>query len=60
MKRKRALELQAAWGGQPCPHPGFAKEYDGGVRTGSFICTECGAILSGRDKAEIVAGRQNG
>jgi len=58
MKRKRALELQQAWGGAPCDHPAFAKEYDQGVRTGSFICTQCGAIVSFREKAEIMASRR--
>jgi len=58
MKRKRALELQQAWGGKPCEHPAFAKEYDQGVRTGNFICTQCGAILSFREKAEIMASRR--
>ena len=58
MKRKRALELQQAWGDQPCPHPAFAKEYDLGARTGNFVCTQCGAILSFREKAEIAASRR--
>jgi hypothetical protein len=60
MKRKRALELQQAWGDRPCPHPGFAKEYDLGQRTGKFVCTQCGAIVSLRDKVEIVASRTTG
>lgn len=59
MKRKRALELQQAWGGKPCEHPSFAKEYDQGERTGSFVCTQCGAILSARQKIEIVRSRES-
>jgi hypothetical protein len=58
MKRKRALELQQAWGGRPCDHPAFAKEYDLGVRTGNFICTQCGAILSPVEKVRITASRR--
>lgn len=58
MKRKRAIELQQAWGNQPCPHPAFAKEYDLGARTGNFVCTQCGAILTFREKAELVASRR--
>jgi hypothetical protein len=58
MKRKRALELQQEWGDRPCGHPSFAKEYDLGVRTGSFICTQCGAIVSLREKVEIMARRK--
>lgn len=58
MKRKRALELQQAWGEKPCDHPTFAKEYDQGERTGNFVCTQCGAILSARQKIEIVRVRE--
>lgn len=58
MKRKKALQLQQEWGDRPCEHPAFAKEYDLGERTGKFVCTQCGAIMSGREKAEIVASRQ--
>ena len=60
MKRKRALELQQAWGGKPCEHPSFAKEYDLGERTGNFVCTQCGAILSSRQKIEVVRAREGG
>lgn len=59
MKRKHALALQQEWGGKPCDHPDFAKEYDLGVRTGNFICTQCGAILSMRERAELLAGRRD-
>jgi hypothetical protein len=60
MKRKRALELQQAWGDRPCEHPALAKEYDLGERTGNFICTTCGAILTQRQKLELRAGRSTG
>jgi hypothetical protein len=58
MKRKRALELQEEWGDKPCPHPAFAKEYDLGVRTGNFVCTQCGAILSFWEKGKLMADRR--
>ncbi|HSJ25765.1 MAG TPA: hypothetical protein VK929_13905 [Longimicrobiales bacterium] len=58
MKRKKALELQQAWGDRPCEHPDFAKEYDLGVRTGNFICTQCGAIFSVREKVAITSARR--
>ena len=57
MKKKRAMELQAAWGDKPCPHPTLAKEYDLGARTGNFICTQCGKVLSFRERAELRASR---
>ncbi|MEX1181838.1 MAG: hypothetical protein WEF86_01285 [Gemmatimonadota bacterium] len=59
MKRKRALQLQQQWGDRPCDHPGFAKEYDLGARTGNFVCTQCGAILTLREKTGITATRGN-
>jgi hypothetical protein len=58
MKRKKALQLQEAWGDQPCDHPAFAKEYDQQVRTGNFVCTQCGAIVGFREKSEIMAARR--
>jgi len=58
MKRKRALEFQREWAGKPCPHPALAKEYDLGVRTGNFICTQCGAILSQRERIELTIARR--
>jgi predicted RNA-binding Zn-ribbon protein involved in translation (DUF1610 family) len=58
MKRKRALELQQEWGGRPCEHPSFAKEYDLGERTGNFVCTQCGAVVSIREKSAIMASRR--
>lgn len=58
MQKKKATELQQAWGGKPCTHPAFAKEYDLGERTGNYVCTQCGAILTFREKAEITASRE--
>jgi hypothetical protein len=57
MKRKRALELQQAWGDKVCDHPAFAKEYDQGVRTGKYVCTQCGAIVTPMERAQIRASR---
>ena len=51
------MKLQEEWGGMSCDHPTFAKEYDLGERTGNYVCTRCGAILSFREKAEAVAAR---
>jgi hypothetical protein len=58
MQRKKATALQAAWGDKTCAHPAFSKEYDLGKRTGNYVCTQCGAILSFREKAELTASRQ--
>jgi hypothetical protein len=58
MKRKRALELQREWAGKPCAHPAFAKEYDLGVRTGNFVCTRCGVILSPQEKVRLMIARR--
>lgn len=59
MKRKKALELQQAWTGGECDHPAFAKEYDKGARTGSHICTRCGAIFTAPEKARITGARRD-
>jgi transcription initiation factor TFIIIB Brf1 subunit/transcription initiation factor TFIIB len=58
MQRKKAAALQAAWGDKPCSHPELAKEYDLGKRTGNYVCTQCGAVLSFREKAELTASRR--
>ena len=58
VKKKQAAALQQAWGDKPCDHPAFAREYDLGERTGNYVCTQCGATLTFRQKAEIVAARR--
>ncbi|MGZ8376484.1 MAG: hypothetical protein ACXWZS_03310 [Gemmatirosa sp.] len=57
MQRKKAIELQQAWGDHPCDHPAFSREYDLGERTGNYCCTQCGASVGFREKAEITAAR---
>ena len=57
VQRKKAIELQKAWGARPCEHPAFSREYDMGERTGNYCCTQCGATLSFREKAELTAAR---
>jgi len=57
MKRKRALELQAAWGDQPCEHPTLAREYEEAARTGNYVCTACGKIFTFAERAQLLAGR---
>ncbi len=58
MQKKRAVALQQEWGGKPCNHPTFAKEYDLGERTGNFICTQCGQVFTFRERAELKAARE--
>ena len=57
MQRKKAIELQRTWGERPCEHPEFSREYDMGERTGNYCCTQCGASVTFREKAEILAAR---
>ena len=57
MKKKRGQELSASWGDKPCDHPALAKEYDQGVQTGRYLCTQCGRAFSYREKAELAARR---
>lgn len=58
LQRKKAIELQEKWGNKPCDHPAFSREYDLGERTGNYCCTQCGASLTFREKAEISAARE--
>ena len=51
------MRLQETWGGKPCDHPAFSKEYDLGERTGNYVCTQCGAVLTFRERAEAIAAR---
>jgi hypothetical protein len=57
MQRKKALALRQAWGDQPCNHPTLAREYDQGERTGGYLCAQCGATISFRERAELLASR---
>ena len=58
MQKKRASVLRHEWGDKPCTHPELSKEYDLGKRTGNYVCSQCGATFSFREKAELVAGRK--
>lgn len=58
MQKKRAVALQQEWGDRPCPHPELSREYDHGERTGNYACTQCGAIMSFRERAELLAARR--
>ena len=58
MQRKKAVELQQAWGTKPCDHPAFAREYDLGERTGNYNCTQCGKTFTFRERSEILATRR--
>ena len=59
MKEKQAQALRDAWGDKPCAHPAFAREYDlAGQRTGNYFCTECGAAISFRERARLMAERR--
>lgn len=57
VQRKKAIELQQQWGGKPCDHPALSREYDMGARTGNYCCTQCGASLTFREKAELAQRR---
>lgn len=57
MQKKRALALQQEWGARLCAHPAFAKAYADGARTGDFYCTQCGAPITFRERAELLAAR---
>lgn len=52
MQKKRAAALQEEWSGKVCLHESLAREYDMGRRTGAYVCTQCGAAISFRERAE--------
>ena len=58
MQAKKASVLREEWGDKPCDHPAMAKEYAEGKRTGDYVCTQCGAKVTFRQRAEIVAARR--
>ena len=59
VQRKKAVEMRQQWGDRPCDHPAFSREYDSGERTGNYCCTQCGASLTFREKAELMASRKH-
>ncbi|MEO6778255.1 MAG: hypothetical protein ABI194_02290 [Gemmatimonadaceae bacterium] len=59
MHKKQAVLLQKEWDGKPCKHPELAREYDLGKRTGNYVCVQCGAILTFRERAELMAKRRS-
>ena len=58
MQVKKAEALRTEWGDRPCEHPALAKEYAEGKRTGDYVCTQCGAKVTFRQRAEILASRR--
>jgi DNA-directed RNA polymerase subunit RPC12/RpoP len=58
MQAKKAAVLREEWGDKPCEHPNLAKEYAEGVRTGEYVCTQCGARLTFRERVELLASRK--
>ena len=58
MQKKRATALRKEWGDAPCLHPTLTREYDLGERTGNYRCTQCGAALTFRERADLLATRK--
>lgn len=59
MQSKKAETLRAEWGGKPCGHPALAKEYAEGKKTGDYVCTQCGARVTFRERTELLASRRS-
>ncbi len=57
MQRKKAVELQQAWGKKPCTHPTLVREYADGVRTGDYFCAQCGAAITFQQKVKLQKSR---
>lgn len=58
MQAKKAEALRTEWRDRSCEHPALAKEYAEGKRTGDYVCTQCGAKVTFRQRAEILASRR--
>jgi hypothetical protein len=50
MQLEGALRVRQAWGDKPCDHPDAQKEYDRGVQTGDWRCTQCGRLVDEPDR----------
>ena len=65
MNIKRAEELRQLWGNKPCDHPSFEKETFPATRatewleikTGDYVCTQCGMSFTKEEKENIEANR---
>lgn len=44
---KEAMDRKKAWGDKPCGHENLEKEYELGMATGDYVCTQCGESGSG-------------
>jgi DNA-directed RNA polymerase subunit RPC12/RpoP len=59
MQAKKAEALRSEWGDRPCEHPTLAKEYAEGKKTGDYVCAQCGAKITFRERAQIMASRRS-
>lgn len=53
MQHDKAKRLREKWGGKPCNHPSFEKEYYLGSDTMDFVCTTCGETFTREQKEKI-------
>lgn len=68
MDIKKGEELRKEWGGKHCDHPSFEKETQGApivkgmgyveVKTGDYICTQCGEVFTKDEKEAIEKSRK--
>lgn len=52
MNMSEAAKLRIEWNGTHCDHPNLVKEYEGGMATGDYVCSTCGATGWGRNWPE--------
>lgn len=65
MNQNKAKMIREAWGDKTCNHPNFEVEVFNGVigtsfqemKTGDYICTQCGRIFTRAEKANIEKNR---
>lgn len=60
MQFEEANRLEERWankGNPSCDHPQLSKEYHGGMDSGDYRCTTCGATFTGNEFRQWRAGK---
>lgn len=65
MNQKKIKMIRGTWGDKECDHPFFDVEVVNGVvgnsfqemKTGDYVCTQCGRIFTRAEKANIEKNR---
>lgn len=59
---EEALKLRRNWamkGNPPCNHEKFSEEFYWNKRTGNYICTNCGKLITSYEREQEIENSQN-